>query len=50
MQQPRKISERETLSLSDRDRAALFQALTNPPAPNERLPRALAEHSRRIGA
>lgn len=50
MQQHRKISEGETLSLSDRDRAAFFEALTNPPAPNERLARAFAEHGRRIYA
>ncbi|MCX7329637.1 MAG: DUF1778 domain-containing protein [Hyphomicrobiales bacterium] len=45
----RTIAEHETLSLSERDRAAFFEALINPPAPNERLARAFAEHGRRIG-
>lgn len=44
----RTIAEHETLMLSDRDRAAFFAALINPPKPNERLIRALAEHKRRI--
>ena len=46
----RTIAEHETLSLSERDRAAFFDALINPPAPGERLARALVEHSRRVGA
>jgi uncharacterized protein (DUF1778 family) len=46
----RTIAEHETLSLSEQDRAAFFEALINPPAPNERLARAFAEHGRRIGA
>ena len=43
----RTIAEHETLVLSDRDRA-VFEALINPPAPNERLQRAFAEHKRRV--
>src|SRR5271170_1844169 len=44
----RTIAEHETLVLSDRDRAVFFNALVNPPAPSERLQRALAEHRRRV--
>jgi uncharacterized protein (DUF1778 family) len=44
----RTIAEHETLVLSDRDRKAFFNALVNPPAPSERLVRALAEHKRRV--
>ncbi len=44
----RTIAEHETLMLSDRDRAAFFEALINPPEPSERLRRAFAEHGRRI--
>ena len=44
----RTIAEHETLTLSDRDRAAFFDALVNPPAPNERLKRAFTEHKRRV--
>jgi uncharacterized protein (DUF1778 family) len=44
----RTIAEHETLALSDRDRKAFFDALINPPAPSERLARALAEHQRRV--
>ena len=46
----RTIAEHETLSLSEQDRAAFFEAAINPPAPNERLARAFAEHRRRVGA
>ncbi len=42
------IAAHETLTLSDQDRAVFFDALTNPPAPNERLKRAFAEHARRV--
>lgn len=42
------ITEHETLALSDRDRAAVFDALMNSPEPAERLARALADHARRI--
>lgn len=44
----RTITEHETLVLSARDRAAFFDALVNPPAPNERLTRALADRNRRV--
>ncbi len=44
----RMIAEHETLVLSDRDRAAFFDALVDPPKPSERLVRALAEHKRRV--
>lgn len=42
------IAEHETLKLSDADRKAFFDALMNPPEPNERLRRALSEQARRI--
>ncbi|MBI5444299.1 MAG: DUF1778 domain-containing protein [Deltaproteobacteria bacterium] len=45
----RTIAEHETLVLSERDRKTFFDALINPPAPSERLQRAMAEHKRRIG-
>jgi uncharacterized protein (DUF1778 family) len=44
----RTIARYETLELSERDRAAFFDALISPPAPSERLARAFAEHERRI--
>src|SRR5947209_8694964 len=44
----RTIAEHETLVLTDRDRIAFFEALINPPAPNERLQRAFTEHKRRL--
>jgi uncharacterized protein (DUF1778 family) len=44
----RTIAEHETLVLSERDRAAFFGALVNPPAPSKRLLRAFAEHKRRV--
>jgi len=44
----RTIAEHETIVLSERDRAVFFDTLVNPPAPNERLQRAFAEHQRRI--
>jgi uncharacterized protein (DUF1778 family) len=46
----RTIAEHETLTLSDRDRKAFFEALINPPAPSARLQRALAEHKRRVAS
>jgi uncharacterized protein (DUF1778 family) len=46
----RTIAEHETLSLSERDRKAFFDALINPPKPSERLVRALAEHKRRVAS
>ncbi len=44
----RTIAEHETIALSERDRAAFFDILVNPPAPNERLQRAFVEHQRRV--
>lgn len=44
----RTVSEHETLVLSDRDRAAFFDAMISPPESSERLQRALDEHRRRI--
>ncbi len=44
----RTIAEHETLSLSERDRQAFFDALVRPPKPSARLGRALAAHKRRI--
>ncbi|MAM74139.1 DUF1778 domain-containing protein [uncultured Tistrella sp.] len=44
----RTIAEHETLALSDRDRAAFFDALIAPPEPNDRLRRAFSEHGRRV--
>jgi uncharacterized protein (DUF1778 family) len=38
------------LMLSEQDREVFFDTLMNPPAVNERLSRALAEHKRRIEA
>ena len=46
----RTIAEHETLTLSERDRKAFFDALVNPPKPSARLARAVAEHKRRIGS
>jgi len=46
----RAIAEHETLVLSERDRAAFFEALTHPPAPSAKLTRALAEHRRRVAS
>lgn len=37
------IARHETLVLSERDRAAFFDALVNPPKPNARLRRAFRE-------
>lgn len=44
----RTIAEHETLTLSENDRRAFFDALANPPEPNEKLKRAAAEHRRRL--
>lgn len=46
----RTIAEHETLTLSNRDREAFFDALMNPPEPSERLTRALADHRRRVAS
>lgn len=42
------LARHESLVLSDRDRAAFFQALMNPAAPNERLRHALAAADAKI--
>ena len=44
----RTIAEHETIVLSERDRVVFFDTLVNPPAPNERLQRAFAEHKSRV--
>ena len=44
----RTIADHETLTLSERDRQAFFDALIDPPRPSERLVRAMAEHKQRI--
>jgi len=46
----RTIAEHETLALSARDRKVFFDTLVNPPEPNERLARALADHKRRVAS
>ena len=46
----RTIADHETLVLSERDRAAFFEALINPPEPSEQLVHAIAEHKRRIAS
>lgn len=46
----RTIAEHETLNLSELDRASFFEAMIHPPKPHERLARALADHTRRVGA
>jgi uncharacterized protein (DUF1778 family) len=46
----RTIAEHETIVLSDRDRTAFFDALINPPEPNERLARAFHAHRRRTAS
>lgn len=46
----RTIAEHETLNLTERDRAAFFAAIIDPPAPAERLARAFADHVRRVRA
>jgi uncharacterized protein (DUF1778 family) len=44
----RTIAQHETLVLSDQDREVFFDTVVNPPARNERLQAAFAEHKRRI--
>jgi uncharacterized protein (DUF1778 family) len=44
----RTIAEHETLTLSEQDRVTFFDALINPPAPNERLRRAFVELKNRV--
>ncbi len=45
----RTVAQHEGLYLSERDRAAFFDALIHPPEPNERLLRGFAEHKRCVG-
>lgn len=47
--QKQPMPRKPALALSDRDRAAFFEALVDPPEPNARLVRALADHKRRVG-
>jgi len=42
------ITQHETWVLSDRDRQTFFDALINPPEPNERLQRAFAAERKQI--
>ena len=42
------IAEHEQLNLSERDRAAFFEALVSPPETGDRLKRAFADHARRV--
>lgn len=42
------IEEHELIVLTERDRKLVFEALMNPPEPNERLRRAFEEHGRRV--
>src|SRR5579859_2391434 len=44
----RTIAAHETIVLSDRDSAAFFDTPVNPPAPNDQLGRAFAEHRPRV--
>lgn len=44
----RALERHESLSLSDADRAAFFDALVHPPKPNARLRRALREERARV--
>ncbi|MBA3879059.1 MAG: DUF1778 domain-containing protein [Sphingobium sp.] len=46
----RTVTEHEALNLSERDRAAFFEAIINSLELRERLANALAEHVRRAGA
>ena len=44
----RTIAQHDTFGLTERDRAAFFEALIDPPEPNERLVRAFADHSSNV--
>lgn len=44
------IAEHEALALSERDRAAFFEALVDPPEPSDRLLGAFLEHRRRVAS
>ena len=43
------IEKYETMALGRRDAELFFDALANPPAPNDKLRAALDEHGRRVG-
>ena len=42
------IRDHETLVLGRQDARVFFNAIANPPAPNDRLTAALNEHTRRV--
>ena len=42
------IRDHETLVLGRQDARVFFNAIANPPAPNDRLTKALNEHTRRV--
>ncbi len=44
----RTVSDHDSLTLSDRDRAAFFEALEHPQPLEARLERAAADHVRRV--
>ena len=44
----RTIDRHETLALAREDAARFFEALADPPPPNDRLRTALEEHARRV--
>lgn len=46
----RTIAQHETIALSERDRAAFFSALVNPPKPSKRLQRAFEMERRRVAS
>jgi len=48
MPQPEAIDLRQSLPLSERDRAAFFDALAHPPKPNARLLRAFRSAQKRV--
>ena len=42
------VRRHETVALAREDATQFFEALSNPPAPNDRLRAALEEHARRV--
>ncbi len=42
------VRRHETIALAREDAVRFFEALTNPPPPNDRLQAALEEHTRRV--
>jgi uncharacterized protein (DUF1778 family) len=46
----RTIAQHETIALSERDRAAFFSVLVNPPKPSRRLERAFRAERRRVAS